>query len=65
MAGDPLFIVAVIACFAVLGVLVVGVFGFARGGEFNKKHANRIMRLRLLLQFLAVLLIIAFVYFAR
>jgi hypothetical protein len=64
MAQDPLFILAVIACFAVLGVLVVGVAGFARGGEFNRKHANKIMRLRLLLQFVAVLLIVGFVYFA-
>jgi len=65
MANDPLFIVAAIACFAVLGVLMLGIFGFARGGDFNKKHANRIMRLRLLFQFVAVLLIVAFVYFAR
>ncbi|MBA3324580.1 MAG: twin transmembrane helix small protein [Rhodobacteraceae bacterium] len=65
MANDPLFIVVAIACFAVLGVLMLGIFGFARGGDFNKKHANRIMRLRLLFQFVAVLLIVAFVYFAR
>ncbi len=65
MSRDPLFIVAAVACLAVLAVLVVGVLGFARGGEFNKKYANKIMRLRLLLQFIAVILIVAFVYFAR
>jgi hypothetical protein len=65
MTRDPLFIVAAIACLAVLAVLMVGVGGFARGGDFSKKHANRIMRLRLLLQFIAVVLIVAFVYFAR
>ena len=65
MARDPLFIVAAIACIAVLGVLIVGVVGFARGGEFNRLYANKIMRLRLLLQFVAVVLIVAFVYFAR
>ncbi len=65
MARDPLFIIAVIACIAVLAVLMVGVLGFARGGEFNKKYANKIMRLRLLMQFVAVILIIAFVYFSR
>ncbi len=65
MMSDPLFLVAVIACFAVLGVLVIGVLGFARGGEFNKKYANKIMQLRIALQFVAVLLILAFVYFSR
>lgn len=65
MSRDPLFILVVIACLAVLGVLVVGVLGFARGGEFNRKYANKIMQLRILLQFVAVLLILAFVYFSR
>ena len=65
MARDPLFILAAIACLAVLAVLMVGVGGFARGGDFNKKHANLIMRLRILLQFIAVVLIVVFVYFAR
>jgi hypothetical protein len=65
MTSSPLFLVAAVACLAVLGVLVVGVLGFARGGEFNKKYANKIMRLRLLLQFIAVLLILAVVAFAR
>jgi hypothetical protein len=49
----------------VLGVLMVGVVGFARGGEFNRKYANKIMRLRLLAQFVAVVLIVGFVYFTR
>lgn len=65
MSRDPLFIITGIACLAVLAVLVVGVLGFARGGDFNRKYANKIMRLRLLLQFIAVILIIAFVYFSR
>jgi uncharacterized membrane protein affecting hemolysin expression len=65
MRNDPLFIVAAIACLAVVVVLMVGVLGFARGGEFNRKYANKIMRLRLLAQFIAVVLIVIFVYFAR
>jgi hypothetical protein len=64
LSRDPLFIVAALACLAVLAVLVIGVGGFARGGEFNRKYANKLMRLRLLLQFVAVILILVFVYFA-
>ena len=65
MGKDPLFIVAAIACLAVLAVLMVGVMGFARGGEFNRKYANKLMQLRILLQFIAVILIVAFAYFTQ
>ncbi|WP_299428217.1 twin transmembrane helix small protein [uncultured Shimia sp.] len=62
MANDPLFWFAAVACLAVLFILLVGIGGFAKGGEFNKKHANKIMRLRLLAQFVAVVLIVGFVW---
>ncbi len=65
MAKDPLFLVAAFVCLCVVAVLMVGVMGFAKGGDFNRKYANKIMRLRLLLQFVAVILIVAFVYFSR
>ncbi|MDO6727799.1 MAG: twin transmembrane helix small protein [Cognatishimia sp.] len=61
MLQDPLFIVAAIASVAVLIILMVGIGGFAKGGEFNRKYANKIMRLRIAAQFVAVLLILAFV----
>ena len=64
MLQDPLFIIAAIACFAVLIVLMIGVGGFARGGDFNRKYANKLMRLRIAAQFVAVLLILAFVAFS-
>jgi len=60
---DPLFIVAAIASLVVLAILVVGVGSFARGGEFNRKNANRLMRYRLAAQFVAVILIVAFAWF--
>jgi hypothetical protein len=43
---------------------LTGIGGFGRGGEFNKKYANKIMRLRIIAQFFAVILILAFVYFS-
>ena len=39
---------------ATLGVLLVGVIGMARGGNFNRKNANKLMRARVALQALAV-----------
>ena len=63
MADDPLFIVVAIACLIVLGILLFGIGGFAKGGDFNKKHANKVMRWRIGAQFIAIILILAFVAF--
>jgi hypothetical protein len=65
MANDPLFIVAAIAVLGVLVILMIGIGGFARGGDFNKKHANRIMRYRIYAQAVAVALILLFVTVRR
>ncbi len=46
-------------------VLIVGIAGFARGGEFNKKHANKLMRLRILFQAIALVLIVGGIYLSR
>jgi len=62
MFSDPLFLLATVACFVVLGILLFGIGTFARGGEFNKRHANRIMRWRIGVQFVAVILIVAFAW---
>ena len=49
--------------YTVLAILVVGVGSFARGGEFNRRNANKLMRWRLAAQFVAVILIVAFAWF--
>ena len=65
MDRDPLFIIASIACIVVLAILVLGIGSFAKGGEFSNKHSNRLMRYRLGAQFIAVLLILAAVFFGK
>ncbi|HDZ81831.1 MAG TPA: twin transmembrane helix small protein [Roseobacter sp.] len=62
MPADPLFILVVIAVIAVVIILVLGLGGFASGGEFNKRNSNKLMRLRLIAQFIAVILIVIYVY---
>ncbi len=49
----------VIALVAVVLVLLAGIFTMAKGGEFNKKYGNRLMRVRVALQALAVLVFAA------
>ena len=63
MAGDPLFILVVLSMATVAVILIFGIGGFGRGGEFNRKYANKLMQLRIAAQFVAVLIILAFVYF--
>ncbi len=65
MTRDPLFLIAAFACLAVLVILMIGIGGFAKGGDFNRKHANRIMRYRIIAQAIAVALILAFVILRR
>jgi hypothetical protein len=46
---------------AVVIVLLTGVVGMARGGDFNARYGNKLMRLRVLLQGLAIVLFILLV----
>ena len=62
---DPLFVILVVSLAAVAIILMIGIGGFGRGGEFNRKYANKIMRLRIAAQFVAVVLILLFVFFTR
>ncbi|MEM9344680.1 MAG: twin transmembrane helix small protein [Pseudomonadota bacterium] len=61
MFNDPIAVVIGIAVLAVLAVLAFGIGTFAKGGEFNRKNANKLMRWRIGLQFLAVVLVLGYV----
>ena len=65
MRNDPVFYAVAAASFAVLVILMIGIGGFARGGDFNKKHANKLMRLRIAAQAVAICLILLFVYLRK
>ena len=45
------------AMLATLGVLIVGVAGFFKGGAFNEKYGNKLMRARVLLQLVAIVIL--------
>ena len=62
MAQDPLFWLVAVAVLIVLGILLLGIGSFGKGGDFNRRNANKIMRWRIGAQFVAVLLILLFVY---
>lgn len=65
MFSDPLFILVILAMLATVGVLVVGLLSFAKGGEFHKRNSNKLMRWRVGLQFLAIVFFLIFLYFRQ
>ena len=65
VAQNPLIIFAALAVLAVLVILMVGIGGFAAGTDFNRKHANKIMRLRVAAQALAVASILIVILFLK
>ncbi len=52
-------IVIIMFLFVLLTVVALGLglFGMATGGEFNKKYANKLMSLRVLMQGIALALL--------
>ncbi len=60
--SDFLFTAILVAMAAVVVILMIGIGGFAKGGAFNKKHGNKMMQLRIIAQFVAICLIVLFVW---
>ena len=54
MPDKTLFYLLVVCCLAVVVILAIGIGGFAKGGEFNRKHGNRMMRWRIIAQAIAI-----------
>lgn len=48
----------VLAMLATLVVLFTGIVGFLRGGAFNEKYGNKLMRARVGLQFTALAILV-------
>ncbi len=54
-----------VALFAVFATLCVGIYSLFRGGDFARSYSNRLMRLRVLLQFIAIIVLMAALYFSQ
>ena len=56
-------VLIVVAVLATFGALAFGLISMARGGEFNARNSNRMMRLRVIMQAAALVLIgLAFLF---
>lgn len=58
-------VLIVIALLAVAVTLAFGIYSLQRGGEFSQKYSNKLMRLRILLQFVAILILAAALFWKQ
>ena len=65
ISGILLKVSSIILLMAVGIVLILGIGTLFKGGETSKKYSNKLMQLRVLLQFIAILVLVAFAYFFK
>ncbi len=46
-------------------VLILGIGTLFKGGDTSKKYSNKLMQLRVLLQFIAIIALVSFAYFFK
>ena len=46
-------------------VLLLGIYTLFKGGDTSKKYSNKLMQLRVLLQFIAIIILVAMAYFFK
>tara|TARA_B100000886_G_scaffold266298_1_gene190633 strand:+ start:192 stop:395 length:204 start_codon:yes stop_codon:yes gene_type:complete len=56
---------AVTLLVAVAVVLILGIGTLFKGGDTSKKYSNKLMQLRVLLQFVAIIVLVCLAYFFK
>ena len=65
VTGILVKILSITFLIAVGVVLLLGIGTLFKGGSASKKYSNKLMQLRVLLQFIAIILLIIFAYFFK
>ncbi len=65
ISGIFVKILSIVLLLAVGIVLILGIGTLFKGGETSKKYSNKLMQLRVILQFVAILVLIGFAYFFK
>ncbi len=65
ISGIIVKILAITLLIAVGIVLLLGIGTLFKGGETSKKYSNKLMQLRVLLQFIAIIALVGFAYFFK
>jgi hypothetical protein len=59
---DVFDVLVLIGLLAVVITLGLGLYSLYRGGDFGRTYSNKLMRLRVVLQFVAILILIVAFY---
>ena len=65
ITGIFIKILSIVLLIAVGLVLILGIGTLFKGGETSKKYSNKLMQLRVLLQFIAIIVLVGFAYFFK
>ena len=65
ISGIIVKILSITLLIAVGIVLILGIGTLFKGGETSKKYSNKLMQLRVLLQFIAIIALVGFAYFFK
>ena len=65
ISGVLVKVISLILLTAVGIVLILGIGTLFKGGKTSKKYSNKLMQLRVLLQFIAVIALVTFAYFFK
>jgi hypothetical protein len=65
ISGIFVKILSIVLLLTVGIVLILGIGTLFKGGETSKKYSNKLMQLRVLLQFVAILVLVGFAYFFK
>tara|TARA_B100001564_G_C20252296_1_gene495467 strand:+ start:336 stop:539 length:204 start_codon:yes stop_codon:yes gene_type:complete len=63
--GTLVKILSIVLLITVGIVLILGIGTLFKGGNASKKYSNKLMQLRVLLQFVAIILLVVFAYFFK
>ena len=65
ISGVLVKVISLTLLMAVGVVLILGIGTLFKGGKTSKKYSNKLMQLRVLLQFIAVIALVTFAYFFK
>ena len=65
LTGIIVKILSIVLLIAVGIVLILGIGTLFKGGKVSKKYSNKLMQMRVLLQFIAIIFLVAFAYFFK
>jgi len=65
VSGIFVKILSIVLLLTVGIVLILGIGTLFKGGETSKKYSNKLMQWRVLLQFIAIIVLVGFAYFFK